>query len=133
VAKSYSAKGSGEISTIIGPDAVFDGRLKVKQSLRVDGRLSGEIASEEAVTIGPEGVIEGDIVAHEVIIGGRVIGKVVCGGKVVLEETAILQGDLKSQRLVVAEGAIFNGLSEMGDQPKMHPPKRIVLEEDEQG
>jgi len=121
---------AGELSTVIGTDAEFEGRLKVKYSVRIDGKMVGEIASNELVTIGPDGGIEGDIIAKDVVIGGKVVGRVQCSGKVVLEETAILTGDLKTLRLVVEEGALFNGRSEMGEPARQHPPKQIVLDED---
>ncbi len=121
---------AGELSTVIGPDAEFEGRLKVKYSVRIDGKMTGEIISNELVTVGPDGGIEGDIIAKDVVIGGRVTGKVQSSGKVVLEETAILTGDLKTVRLVVEEGALFNGRSEMGEPPRQHTPKQIVLDEE---
>ncbi|MFN3822010.1 MAG: polymer-forming cytoskeletal protein, partial [bacterium] len=79
---------------------------------------------------GPVGSIEGTLKAKEVIIGGRVTGKVHCEGRVVLEETAVFHGELKTMRLVIHDGAIFNGTSEMGEQPTHFPPKAIQLDEE---
>lgn len=125
---------TGELSTIIGPDATLEGRLSVKHSVRIDGLMKGELNSTELVTIGPDGGVEGNIAAAEVVVGGKVIGKIVCNGKVVLEESAVLTGDLKTLRLVVEEGATFNGMSEMGEDKfrnRTHPPRNINLEEEE--
>ena len=127
--------GSGELSTIIGPDAKLEGKLDVRHSVRIDGMMKGELTSTETVTIGPGGGIEGDISAQDLIIGGKVRGRVICQGKVVLEESASLTGDLRTVRLVIEEGATFNGLSEMGEDKfphQPHPPKVIRLEDDEE-
>jgi len=130
LAKSIGNRsGSGELSTIIGPDAKLEGRLDVRHSVRIDGLIKGELVSTELVTIGLGGGIEGDITAQDVIVGGKVRGRIVCQGKVTLEETAVLSGDLKTMRLVVEEGAVFNGLSEMGeDKTRAHPPRVIKLD-----
>ncbi len=104
----------------------------VRNSVRIDGIMRGELSSTETVTVGPNGGVEGDITAADVVIGGKVTGRVICQGKVILEETAVLSGDLRTVRLVVVEGAIFNGMSEMGESKHQpHPPKVINLEEDE--
>ena len=113
--------GVGELSTILGPDANFEGKLTVKQSMRVDGQIKGELSSSETVTIGSSGSVEGDISAKDVIVGGKVTGRLTVQGKTVLEKTSTLNGDLKTTRLVVEEGAVFNGNSDMGDSKPLAP------------
>jgi len=126
--------GTGELSTILGPDADFEGRLTVKQSMRIDGKVKGELTSSETITIGSGGSVEGDITAKDVILGGRVIGKLSASGKTVLERSSRLTGDLKTTRLVVEEGAVFNGNSDMSDAGAaipQHPPRKITLTDEE--
>jgi cytoskeletal protein CcmA (bactofilin family) len=136
LAKASSSRySSGELSTILGADAVLEGRLTVKNAVRVDGVMRGEIQSSDNVTIGKDGSVEGDITAADVVIGGKVTGRVLCQGKVVLEENSTLTGDLKTIKLVVEEGAVFNGMSEMGEdkfqQQRTYQPKVINLQQDE--
>jgi len=125
--------GGGELSTIIGADATLQGNLEVKASLRVDGRIKGELVSTEMATIGEGGIVDGNISAKDIVVGGKVIGKLNASGKVVLEEKAVLLGDIRTSRLVVEEGAVFDGHSDMGgekhSQP-VHSPKKINLEDD---
>lgn len=122
---------SGEISTILGADATLEGRLDVKQGVRIEGKFHGDLTSQDQVAIGPEGCVEGTVRAREVIIGGKVTGKVFCEGKVVLEENAFLQGELRTMKLVVYEGARFNGTSQMSEQPNIYQPRPINLEEEQ--
>jgi len=122
-----------ELSTILGADAQFEGKLTVKRSMRVDGRVKGELASSETITIGSNGSVEGDITAKDVIVGGKVTGRLTASGKTMLERSSVLKGDLKTKRLVVEEGAIFNGNSNMGDTElasPQHPPRKIQLTEE---
>ena len=122
-----------ELSTILGADAQLEGKLTVKQSMRVDGKVKGELTSSETITIGTTGSVEGDITAKDVIVGGKVTGRLTAGGKTVLESSSALKGDLKTRRLVVEEGAIFNGNSDMGDtglESPQHPPRKIMLSEE---
>ncbi len=131
--RSSFSSGVSELSTILGADAQFEGKLTVKQSMRVDGRVKGELTSSETITIGSNGSVEGDITAKDVIVGGKVTGRLTASGKTVLERSSVLKGDLKTKRLVVEEGAVFNGNSDMGDtglEDPQHPPRKIQLTEE---
>ncbi|NQT34624.1 polymer-forming cytoskeletal protein [bacterium] len=131
--RSSFSSGVAELSTILGADAQFEGKLTVKRSMRVDGRVKGELASSETITIGSNGSVEGDITAKDVIVGGKVTGRLTASGKTMLERSSVLKGDLKTKRLVVEEGAIFNGNSNMGDTElasPQHPPRKIQLTEE---
>ncbi|MDP8239847.1 MAG: polymer-forming cytoskeletal protein [Candidatus Hatepunaea meridiana] len=134
MAKSgMNRSGPTELSTIIGPDADFEGRLTVKQSMRIDGKVRGELESSETITIGNSGTVEGNISAKDIIVGGKITGKIIASGRTVLERTSVLQGDLKTIKLVVEEGAVFNGLSDMGEGGQTsanHPPRKITLSDE---
>jgi len=127
MAKYRNGDGFPELATIIGQNGDFEGRLVVKHSVRIDGRMKGNITTTETVTIGQSGQIEGDIIAKDVIIGGKVVGSIKAEGKVTLEESSTFKGELKTKKLVIVEGAVFNGSTEMGDNnrsiPKPLPPE----------
>lgn len=130
--KSYGSS-SGELSTIIGQDAELEGQLKVKASMRIDGKIKGELEAADTVTIGSEGVISGNISARDIVVGGRVEGSLNASGKIVLEANSVLGGDLKASRLIIEEGAVFNGKSDMrGGKSvvKTGPAPKIILTED---
>ncbi len=115
MAKHNNYNHKDELGTIIGYESVFEGKLSVKHSIRVDGYLKGELISTDTVTIGSQGVVEGDIKSKDVIIGGKVKGSITAAGKVILESTSQLSGDLKTVKLIIEEGAILNGATEMGE------------------
>jgi len=82
--------------------------------MRIDGKVKGELITSNTVTIGSEGVVEGTISAKDVVVGGRVVGTLNATGRIILEAHSVLNGDLKTSRLVVEDGATFNGSSDMG-------------------
>jgi len=108
-----AAKG---LLTIIGPDSVFEGTIKVGHDIRIDGTLRGKVETSEGIYIGQNGIVEADIQAKTAIIGGRVKGNVVVLQRVELESTSTLYGDLKAKDLVINEGAIFQGNCHMGNE-----------------
>jgi len=112
------AKG-GNLNTIIGKGSSFEGNLKVEQSLRVDGRIKGHISTTDSIVIGKEGEIEGEIITKNAIIGGRVRAKITATGKVVLEAKATFVGEMKTSRLVIDDGAVFEGRCSMQREGKL--------------
>jgi cytoskeletal protein CcmA (bactofilin family) len=110
---------SGELNTIIGKGSSLEGTLKVENSIRVDGKIKGHVTTTDSLVIGKEGDIEGEIIAKNAIIGGRVRGKINATGKIVLEAKAFFQGEMKTSRLVIDDGAVFDGRCSMQKDGKL--------------
>jgi len=118
----------GELSTLIGKDAVIEGKLAIKQSIRIDGRIKGEVEATDTVTVGNSGEVEGDIKAKNVVVGGKVHGSLLSTGKVTLESSAELRGDLTASRLIIEEGARFNGRSSMDGESFIKSKPQLTLD-----
>ncbi len=110
---------SGDLNTIIGKGSVIEGNIKVQSSMRVDGRVKGQVMASDSIVIGKEGEIEGELRVKNIIIGGRVKGKIFASGKVVLEARSVFQGELKTSKLVIDDGAVFDGTCSMSDGGKI--------------
>lgn len=98
-----------EIETIIGENTIFQGTIKTKGSMRIDGKLEGNILEAAQVIIGTKGVVQGDITANSVIIGGKVTGNVTASENIEIKPGAQLLGDIHTSSLAIGEGAIFEG------------------------
>jgi cytoskeletal protein CcmA (bactofilin family) len=116
---------SSELGTMIGQDAIIEGKLTAKHAVRIDGRLTGELTSTNTITIGSSGRVEGTLMGENIIMGGQVDGNLKCTGLITLESGSRFVGDLEASRLVIVDGAQFNGRSTMpasglsiGSQPK---------------
>jgi cytoskeletal protein CcmA (bactofilin family) len=107
------------INTIIGRGCAFEGIFTVQSSLRVDGKLKGTVGVNGSLIVGKEGEIDGEVRARDVIIGGKVKNKILASGKVTLEAKSVVQGELCTTRLVIDEGAIFEGKCSMSENGKV--------------
>ena len=98
----------------IGKGTVVEGGIRTESSLRIDGKIKGSLFCKNTLTIGESGEVEGDVEATNAIIGGKIQGKVIIKEKLVLESKSSLVGELKAKKLIIDEGAIFDGTSNMG-------------------
>ena len=110
----------GELNTIVGKGTVVQGDLKVKNSLRIDGIVKGNVNTTDTVIVGKDGEVEGRVHAKHLLLGGKVKGNVFASGRVFLESSASVFGDIKAVRLVVDEGAIFDGKCTMNEDRKFN-------------
>jgi len=94
----------------IGKSVVVRGELSGSEDLYVDGEVEGSIELHEYnLTVGPNGRIRANINAKEVIIHGRVDGNVNGKERVELRKSAVLSGDIATQRILIEDGAYFKG------------------------
>ena len=112
---------NGQYETVIGSDASFKGELKFEKSVRVLGRIEGQISTKGDLYIAEGGRLKADVSAGNVQIEGRVEGNLAATGKVLLKSSAQLEGDLRAARLEVAEGAVFVGNCTVGPQNNGQP------------
>lgn len=99
----------GALETVIGPDSSFQGTIRSKSSLRIDGKLEGGVAEANGVVIGEKGQVQGDINARVVVIGGKVTGNITATHSLEILPKAQVYGDLHSALLCIGEGATFEG------------------------
>jgi len=98
----------------IGNGTSIEGDVVTSSSIRVDGKIKGTLKCEHTLTIGESGEIEGAVEAKNAVIGGKIKGKVTVQEKLVLEAKSRLVGELKAKKLIIYEGAVFDGASDMG-------------------
>jgi len=121
-------------STSVDAASELEGRLRCKQTLRIDGSIRGEIECEKTVIVGECAKVHASIEADEVQIAGIVEGDIAARRKIVLERTAVVVGDLTTPGIVIEEGAKLKGRIVIGsdaqeaaaksDGAKKAPPVR---------
>ncbi len=101
-----------KVESIIGKGTKVEGNMHIPGSLRVEGRVEGEIKAGGDVFIGEEGLVVANIQARNVIIAGEVQGNVDAVEKLEIVPTGKLFGDIKIAKLIIEDGATFKGRSE---------------------
>ena len=132
--KKYSEElgKAGELNTIVGKGTSIEGSMSVQHSLRVDGRINGNVSTTESIVVGKDGEIKGELSVGNAVIGGKVEGKIEANGKVVLESKSSFRGEMKTTKLVIDEGAFFDGNCVMDEKkyekqatPIQHAPSSL--------
>jgi cytoskeletal protein CcmA (bactofilin family) len=101
------------LDTVIGPETVIHGNINIKTSLRVDGKVFGEVICDGDITIGESGYVESSIVARNIIIAGSASGKVQATEKLHILSTGSFNGSTLLNAIVIEEGGVFQGDSKM--------------------
>ena len=108
-------QGNDDLS-LVGAGTLIEGKIKTDGSIRVDGTLIGEIVAKASAAIGLTGAVEGGVMAKNVTIAGKVKGTVTATEKLTLEGKSITRGDIRASKLIVDEGATFDGQCAMTSQ-----------------
>jgi len=108
---------------MIGAGTVVEGKIRSQGSVRIDGKVIGEVIASESLAVGVMGEVEGNITGKNITIGGKVRGAVSAAEKVVLEGKSVVRGDVRATKLVVDEGSIFDGKVSMSEKAPLYEVK----------
>lgn len=94
----------------IGKSVQIRGQLTGSEDLYLDGEIEGTIdLRDHSLIIGPNGKIKASITARDLVVHGRIDGNITATGRVELRKSCTLIGDVKTQRIVIEDGAFFKG------------------------
>ncbi len=100
--------------TFLGRGVDFKGVVHFDGTVRIDGRLDGEIHTKGTLIIGEHAVLRGVITAGTIVSGGKIQANITASEKVQILKTGLLIGDVRSPLFSMEEGARFQGLCDMG-------------------
>jgi cytoskeletal protein CcmA (bactofilin family) len=108
---------------LIGKSVVVKGEVFGREDLTVDGQLDGTLELQEhRVTIGPNGKVQANIKAREIVIIGTVHGNIEATDKIDIRKDAKLVGDIKTSRIMIEDGAYFKGSIDIQKPETSRPP-----------
>ncbi|HZQ92840.1 MAG TPA: polymer-forming cytoskeletal protein [Terriglobales bacterium] len=94
----------------IGKSVLVKGELSGSEDLYLDGEVEGSIELRgHSLIIGPHGRVRANIHARDIVVHGKVEGNVRGTDRVELKKSAILMGDISTQRILIEDGAYFKG------------------------
>jgi cytoskeletal protein CcmA (bactofilin family) len=116
--KKGSSTDSATISTLLGRDTVIEGTLTFKETIRIDGHISGKLISPEGtVIVGENAVLDADIQVGVAVIRGKINGRVEASKRIEIYAPAQVNGDIHAPTLSIDSGVFFNGNCKMQTPP----------------
>ncbi len=103
--------------TFLGRGVDFRGVVHFEGTVRIDGRLDGEVHTTGTLIVGEHAVIKGTISAGTLVTSGKIKGTITASSKVQLLKPGILVGDVRTPCISIEEGAHYHGLCDMGIEP----------------
>jgi cytoskeletal protein CcmA (bactofilin family) len=102
-------------ASTLSADLHVVGNIKTTGDIQVEGTVEGDIRAH-LLTIGESATIKGEVIADDVVINGRIVGRV-RGLKVRLTATARVEGDIIHKTIAIESGAHFEGSVQRQDDP----------------
>jgi cytoskeletal protein CcmA (bactofilin family) len=96
------------ITSIIGEDMNITGDLISNTSIRIDGKVVGNITTQKLIIVGEKASIKGDLSSKNVIVFGRLDGNVIAG-EVQIKKSGVINGDISVQAIEIEMGGKYNG------------------------
>jgi cytoskeletal protein CcmA (bactofilin family) len=98
---------------VIGAKTLVKGEIRGDEEVLVEGTVEGHINIQRDLRVGPTGVVRATIEAQSVVVSGEVIGDCIAVARVEIQSTGRVTGNIKAPKIVIAEGAMFKGSSDM--------------------
>jgi cytoskeletal protein CcmA (bactofilin family) len=106
-------KPSAQRNSVVGKSIFIKGNIFSDEEVFIQGKIEGKLHSQHRVVIEKSGIVNADVEAREIIIKGTVNGNVTGSFKVEIIPEGVLNGNILSQRVKLADGAIFKGSIDM--------------------
>ncbi len=126
---------TGRVSGFIDKDTEIVGDIKFKDSFRIDGKFKGKILSGGSLIVGETGELEADVEAESISINGRVKGSFNAKDRIEIFSLGRVIGKIVCPKLVIQEGAFFQGSCQMemkvleSKNSEIKPENEIITEE----
>ena len=104
---------NGAAQSVITSEVEIKGVIKSAGSVRMDGKLDGDLASQGDSILGKTATMKGNISGNNVVIEGTINGTIAAKDKIEMKAAARITGDIKSKRLAVEDGVTFIGKADV--------------------
>ena len=102
-------------ASILSSDLQIKGNIRTTGDVQIEGQVEGDIRAH-LLTVGEGATVRGELVADDVVINGRIVGRV-RGLKVRLTATARVEGDIIHKTIAIESGAHFEGSVQRQEDP----------------
>ena len=105
-------------SNIIGKDTILEGSIESVGNIRIEGKVYGDVKAKAKFVMGDEAYVDGTVIARSAEVSGKIKGNIEISEMLRLKPSAIINGDILTNQLIVEPGATFNGGCKMGHLAK---------------
>jgi cytoskeletal protein CcmA (bactofilin family) len=108
---------TGDLNALLGRGSEFEGKLTFEGTVRIDGKFTGNIVTNDVLVVGEGAKIAAEITCGTVIVHGEINGNVRAKNAVELHQPAKVHGNLDTPSLVIEKGVVFEGQCKMEGAP----------------
>jgi cytoskeletal protein CcmA (bactofilin family) len=114
---------SSDLNALLGRGSEFEGKLTFEGTVRIDGKFTGSIVTNDVLVVGEGAKISAEINCGTIIVHGEVNGNIRAKNAVELHHPAKMRGNVESPSLMIEKGVIFEGQSKMENLDKSSSSK----------
>jgi cytoskeletal protein CcmA (bactofilin family) len=126
-ARQKTAQHGDPTVTLIAKPNTIEGKVRGSGEVRIEGTLKGKLDCSAPVIVAQGGEVEAELKAETVTVAGLVRGNILASQRIELTPSADVQGDITSPRILIREGATFEGqvyMTDPGKKPAPRPPDK---------
>lgn len=110
---STAPASTGDLNALLGRGSEFEGKLTFEGTVRIDGKFTGTIVTNDVLVIGEGAKVSAEISCGTVIVHGEINGNLKAKTAVELHHPARMKGNIETPSLMVEKGVIFEGQCKM--------------------
>ena len=125
--KKSTEQTSAKINSIIGSDMTVEGNIRAKETVRVEGSVTGNVETDGSLIISATGKGKGNIRGSSIVVGGLLEGDLASTGKTEVISTGKVIGNIRTKSLIVDENAVFQGqcIMNTNEMPKLPEAEEV--------
>src|SRR5664279_1228890 len=100
-------------TTLLGKGSEFEGKLSFEGTVRVDGKLTGEIFTDDVLIVGEGAEVNAEVTVGSIVIQGIVRGNITAKRSVEIHSPGRVKGNINTPSLFIEKGVFFDGQCQM--------------------
>ena len=106
---------TGELNALLGRGSEFEGKLTFEGTVRIDGKFTGTIVTNDVLVVGEGAEIQAESQCGTIIVHGEINGNVRAKTGIELHHPARVRGNIEAPSLMIEKGVMFEGQCKMAD------------------
>ena len=109
---------AGDLNALLGRGSEFEGKLTFEGTVRIDGKFTGTIVTNDVLVVGEGAKIQAEVTCGTIIVHGEINGDIKAKSAVELHHPARMKGNIETTSLMIEKGVAFEGQCKMDVPPE---------------